>query len=108
MKKILPCLLSVCVACALFAGCGMYRDGNNAVMETPYVSPDMDILPDVSPMISPDLEDGIVEDRDGLIEDTNGVEGNGTGTANNGTGTAGNNDTGAAATSPSPAATARP
>ena len=56
------------VMCMLLCGCGNDRIDNEApIIETPAVSPVIE--PSVSPLATPDVEDGIVDDRDGIIED---------------------------------------
>ena len=65
MKKFTACVLILVFVSALLVGCGdMNRDGEMDVIETPIISP----------IITPDVEDGIVDDRDGLIRDNDGTE----------------------------------
>ncbi len=62
-------ILLVCVfalLCAVLCGCGDYRN-DNLPMETPGAT--MELMPDTSPMVSMDPEDGVVRDGDGVIED---------------------------------------
>ena len=54
MKKKLFCLLFALLLAFSAAGCGM--DHGNT-----------DLMPDSSPMISPDTNDGTVRDQDGII-----------------------------------------
>ena len=65
MKKIL-CLFLAIAVCAALCGCGNDRT-DHGLMDG-----DMDLLPDVSPMISPDREDGQVQDQDGIIGNGDG------------------------------------
>ncbi len=63
-------ILLVCVfalLCAVLCGCGDYRN-DNLPMETPGAT--MDLMPEVSPMVSMNPEDGYVRDGDGVIEDS--------------------------------------
>ena len=61
MKKKILCVLFAVLLCASVCACGSERtDRGNQ-------SGDMDILPDVSPMLSPDRQDGVVTDGDGFI-----------------------------------------
>ena len=62
-------LLLVCVfalLCALLCGCGDYRNDTLPV-ETPGAT--VDLMPEVSPIVSMDPADGTVRDGDGVIED---------------------------------------
>ena len=77
MKRSFCFVLSFAAAVSLLCGCGMYRTDGGVVVETPYVSPVIE--PSMTPIISPDVEDGIVNDRDGIIEDD--TEDRGTGSA---------------------------
>ena len=61
MKKKLFCMILALVLCAALCACGTMREDRGTQNN------DMDILPDVSPMISPDVDDGIVTDGDGTI-----------------------------------------
>ena len=118
-------IIFVCVSamlCAVLCGCGSFRnDGMTA--ESPAAT--MDLIPEISPVLTPDMDDGIVNDQDGMIEDhdtgtqtgtvspspnggtgTGSSTGTGTGSsAGAGTGTGTGNGMG---TGDSPAASARP
>ena len=72
MKKRFRCIFFAVLIAAVLCGCGAMR-GNNGTNNG-----DMDILPDVSPMILPDMDEGVVTDHDGII-------GNGGQGADNGT-----------------------
>lgn len=61
MKNRILCILFAVLLCAALCGCGMDRTGNRPGTDN------MDILPDVTPMISPDASDGVVTDQDGVI-----------------------------------------
>ncbi len=60
MKKKLFCLLFALLLALSAAGCGMDRTGTRPNGNT-------DLMPDSSPMISPDTNDGTVRDQDGII-----------------------------------------
>ena len=66
MKKWIACVLAVTALCVLLCGCGAGMDGNSAVVETPLMpaAPSMTM----SPMPTPNAEDGIVDDEDGFID----------------------------------------
>lgn len=53
------------VLCALLCGCGSFRD--ELPVHTPAAT--MDLLPEISPVLTPDMQDGLVTDRDGVIGD---------------------------------------
>ena len=61
MKKRFFCILLVVLLCAALCACGSDRMYDNNRKD------DMDILPDTSPMLSPDPNDGKVTDQDGII-----------------------------------------
>lgn len=63
MKKTISLVLAVLMIAALCSACGEMR-GEPAV---PHSS--MEPMPEISPILSPDPEDGYVEDNDGQIED---------------------------------------
>ena len=65
MKKLIACILTLTALSLLLCGCGAGMDGSSAVVETP-VLPMPSVT--VSPMPTPDAEDGLVTDRDGFIE----------------------------------------
>lgn len=67
MKKLIGFLLIFALAAGMLAGCGMDRRGNNSVVETPLI--DQNLIPTASPMISPDVDNGTVNDTDGIIEE---------------------------------------
>ncbi len=60
MKKKLFCLLFALLLVLVSAGCGMDRSGARPGTDT-------EILPDSTPMVSPDMNDGVVRDQDGII-----------------------------------------
>lgn len=67
MRKTIVLMLCAAMLCVCLCGCGNRDQGNNdMVIGTPVV-PEM--TPMVSPIITPDVEDGYVDDRDGIIED---------------------------------------
>ena len=68
MKKWIACVLAVSALSILLCGCGAGMDGSNAVVETPWVSVEPSMT--MSPMQTPNAEDGIVDDRDGFIDET--------------------------------------
>lgn len=63
MKHKILCLLLAALLCLALCGCGSYgtQDGRRPG--------EMEILPDTSPLIDPDMDDGVVHDHDGIIED---------------------------------------
>lgn len=67
MKKNL-CLIFALLLCLSLCACGMDRSDNRP-------GSGMDILPDVTPMVSPDLNDGRVQDGDGIIGNGEGGAG---------------------------------
>jgi hypothetical protein len=67
MKKIL-CLLFALLLCLSLCACGMDQRADRPGSGT-------DILPDVSPMASPDVSDGRVQDGDGFIGNGEGGAG---------------------------------
>ena len=97
MKKLIAYAMSAAMLCTLLCGCGSDQYGNGgAFTTTPSVAPQQDTtaVPTVSPMISPDVEDGIVTDRDGVIEDNNGSGSDRQSSGTNGTGTKGSGSAG--------------
>lgn len=104
MRNKIICILFAAVLCMILCGCGMDQTGNRPGTN------DMDILPDVTPMISPDTQDGVVNDHDGIIGNshtdgadhddngndsmtggTNGTSNGGTNSGTNGTSNGGAN-----------------
>lgn len=67
MKKNL-CLIFALLLCLALCACGMDRSEGRP-------GSGMDILPDVTPMVSPDLNDGSVQDGDGIIGNGEGGAG---------------------------------
>ena len=118
MKKSFAYLAAVLLLVVCLSGCG-----NSSIDNTTRVSPVPTAMPSASPYVSPNVNDGVVNDRDGIIEDrdTGGVnddnnvilDGNrngilddnvtGNGTTNNGNGNHVNGTV-----SPSPSATTKP
>lgn len=69
MRKTIVLMLCAVMLCVCLCGCGSRDQGNNdLVIGTPVV-PEM--TPMVSPIITPDMDDGYVDDTDGLIEEKN-------------------------------------
>lgn len=67
MKKSFSYVMIAAMLCLALCGCGNQNSGrDDMVVGTPVV-PEM--TPLVTPMPTPDVEDGIVEDKDGMIED---------------------------------------
>ena len=73
MRKTIVYMLCAAMLCVCLCGCGNQDQGqsqgqgqNDMAIGTPVV-PDM--TPMVSPIVTPDLEDGHVDDTDGIIED---------------------------------------
>ena len=50
----------------MLCGCGSGRDGD-VVQQTPSVT--IELIPEVSPMVSMDPADGYVKDQDGVIDE---------------------------------------
>lgn len=67
MKKNL-CLIFALLLCLALCACGMDRGSDRP-------GSGMDILPNVTPMASPDLNDGRVQDGDGIIGNGEGGAG---------------------------------
>ena len=69
MKKSISSILIVAMLSFALCGCGSYRNDGN-------VGRNDEILPDLNPMVTPDIDDGVVDDRDGRIEENEGTEEN--------------------------------
>ncbi len=95
MRKTIVFTLCTAMLCAVLCGCGNQRQDDMAV-STPAVP---ESTPMVSPMVTPDPRDGIVDDRDGVIEEDE--------TQENPMGS-GSVDKGKTTVSPSPNVTSRP
>ena len=67
MKRSLCCICAVMLICALLCGCGSMRmNDRDAGTESPAMP--SEIVPEMSPIISPGVENGITGDTDGIIE----------------------------------------
>ena len=78
MKKKIICLACALLLCLSCCACGQDRtDGRDNSGRT-------DLLPETSPMVSPDWNDGVVRDQDGVIGNGDG----GTAISTPGSGTA--------------------
>ena len=66
MKKKFLCIIFALLLCAVLCACGNNRT-DHGMMDG-----DMDLLPDVTPIVSPDADDGIVDDEDGIIGNGDG------------------------------------
>jgi hypothetical protein len=68
MKKYLACLLAIMLLSFSLAACG---DSNmdNTIIASPSPSAAHTATPSASPYISPDVDNGIVNDDDGIIDD---------------------------------------
>ena len=64
MKKSFAYLAAVLLLLLCLSGCG-----NSNMDNTIEVSPVPTAMPSASPYVSPDVNDGVVNDRDGIIED---------------------------------------
>ena len=62
MKKSISGILIAAMLSLMLCGCGSYRNDGNMERQD-------EIMPDVTPMVTPDVSDGFVDDRDGRIED---------------------------------------
>ena len=68
MKRSFSYVMIAAMLCLTLCGCGNQNSGrDDMVFGTPLIP---ETSPVVSPMVTPDTEDGIVEDEDGLIEDS--------------------------------------
>ncbi len=67
MKRFCAIMIVFVFLCTMMTACAMDRGGRGTVTETPVVSPEM--IPDTSPLPTPDVENGIVGDEDEMIED---------------------------------------
>ena len=65
MKRMIIFVCVLTLVCTVLCGCGSLRDGQP--MQTPAAT--TDLIPEVSPMLTPDMNVGIVKDEDGMIED---------------------------------------
>lgn len=62
MKKSISVILLTAMLSLTLCGCGSYRNDGSMGRQD-------EIMPDITPMVTPDVSDGIVDDRDGRIED---------------------------------------
>lgn len=67
MRKTIVFTLCAAMLCVCLCGCGNQDQGQHDVVIGTPVVPEM--TPMVNPMITPDPEDGVVDDTDGIIED---------------------------------------
>ena len=65
MKRAIIFVCVLTMICTALCGCGDMR-GDQPV-QTPVAT--MDLVPETSPVLTPDVNDGIVKDQDGVIED---------------------------------------
>lgn len=65
MKRAIIFVCVLTMICTVLCGCGDYRNGRP--MQTPAAT--MDLVPEASPMLTPNVNDGIVKDQDGVIEE---------------------------------------
>lgn len=65
MKRTIIFVCVFALFCTVLSGCGSFRD--DASVQTPM--PTMDLIPEISPVLTPDMDDGVVTDRDGVIGD---------------------------------------
>lgn len=84
MKRIFVCVISAALTCFAFAGCG-----NDRVDNADLVSPSPVVSPNLSPTVSPIIDDNVIIGDDAIIDGDNALDG----------------DT---AISPSPSATIKP
>ena len=115
MKKSFAYLAAILLLLLCLSGCG-----NSNMDNTIGVSPVPTAMPSASPYVSPDVDDGVVNDRDGIIEDrdTGGAfddnndildgDGNGTGILDDGMTNNGNSSQAGGTVSPSPSASTNP
>ncbi len=66
MKRSIVFICTVALLCMVLCGCGSSRDRDMA-QQSPSVT--IDLIPDVSPVVSMDPDDGYVQDQDGMIEE---------------------------------------
>lgn len=65
MKRLLLLAFALVLSCLVLSACGGLRD--DTPVQTPAAT--MDMIPEISPVLTPDPEDGAVKDRDGIIEE---------------------------------------
>ncbi len=65
MKQLLLIAFALVFSCVLLCACG----GVRGAAPTQHPEASMDLIPEPSPVITPDAADGAVTDRDGIIED---------------------------------------
>lgn len=65
MKKVIACVMSLALSCLLLCACGNDRMDNT----NPGVTALPNVTDNVLPSVSPDVNDGIVDDKDGIIDD---------------------------------------
>ena len=69
MRKTITVIGALLLLSALLCGCGSLRmNDHDGIPESPVLP--TDLLPEMSPLISPDIEDGTTGDTDGIIERT--------------------------------------
>ena len=65
MKRTIIFVCVFALFCTVLSGCGSFR--GDAPLRTPM--PTMDLVPEISPVLTPDVNDGVVTDQDGVIGD---------------------------------------
>ena len=105
MKKSFAYLAAILLLLLCLSGCG-----NSNMDNTIGVSPVPTAMPSASPYASPNVNDGVVNDRDGIIEDrdTGGAYDDNTGILDDGMTNNGNGNYVGGTVSPSPSATTKP
>lgn len=80
MKKTISCVIVAAMLTLILCGCGSFKaSGNSTGMGNGTgTNGGTENTPAVSPMFTPDVNDGIVNDRDGIIEDETGIKDNDT------------------------------
>lgn len=83
MRKTIVYTLCAAMLCAILCGCGNQSQGrDDPAVGTPVIP---NATPMVSPMLTPDPQDGYVDDQDGIMEEDETQDDQATnGTANNG------------------------
>lgn len=79
MKKTISCVIVAAMLTLILCGCGSFSaSGNSTGMGNGTGMNGAESTPAVSPMFTPDVKDGIVDDQDGIIEDETGIKNNDT------------------------------
>jgi len=71
MKKTIVCILFAACVCLNLCACGGMDTGrDNAVVDRPAApQATTEVMPEILPVPTPDVDDGVVKDDDGVIEE---------------------------------------